>query len=645
MSQNSGKNKIAIVGPPNVGKSILFNKFGKGYSLVANYPHTTISIMRKEAVVGGKIFEIIDTPGLSSLQLFSEEGQVTRDILIKERPDFILFCADASRLKHSLVLLSQVIELEIPMLFCLNLMDEASRKGLLVDTGILAKEIDFPVAEIAAEYGIGLKELENLAFRVSSPAGRILYPAFVEKALDDLRGEISEEQRPSKAVLLLYLMGDEGISRYMEEIHGAEVINSLRETLRRIYRKSTPANLKQAVADARETWAEKIVRKTVRGESFSLGGFSHKAAIASRHILWGWPILLGVLWVTFFGVGTVATKLTEVMDGFVFSPITQNIGQLISHPLLKEFVVGQYGILTMGIFNAVGTVVPILIVFFLITNFLEDVGYLSNLRILSNRFLSFFGLTGKAVLPFVLGFGCNTVATLTSRILETKRERIIASILIALGIPCAVQLGVLLAIMATAPFSVLWITVMAVLGTQILCGVALNKLVPATRKSDFIMELPNFHLPSPRHIFLKTYYRVKWFLVEAVPLFALGAGLMFFLEKTGLLALIKEVLRPVVSDFLSLPEKLTEVFILVLSRRELGAVYFKGMVDAGEVDFYQTIVGLVVITLFIPCISNTMVMIKELGARWAVSANILIIIVAILVGGMVNVLIRFFYGL
>jgi ferrous iron transport protein B len=139
---------------------------------------------------------------------------------------------------------------------------------------------------------------------------------------------------------------------------------------------------------------------------------------------------------------------------------------------------------------------------------------------------------------------------------------------------------------------------------------------------------------------MKTFYRVKWFLVEAVPLFVLGAALMFTLKITGLLAVIRAALHPVVVGFLSLPDRITEVFILVLSRRELGAVYFRDMVNAGQVDYYQTITGLVVITLFIPCISNTMVMTKELGLPWAVSINIFVIIIAILVGGLVNYLIR-----
>jgi ferrous iron transport protein B len=296
----------------------------------------------------------------------------------------------------------------------------------------------------------------------------------------------------------------------------------------------------------------------------------------------------------------------------------------------------------MGVMNAIVTVVPILLVFFLMINFLEDVGYLPNLSVLTNRTLGYFGLTGKAILPITLGFGCNTMATLTSRMLETKKERIILSFLIALGVPCSVQLGVMLAIMATAPFSALLTVFGAVAATQIVCGTIINRWIPTKKTSDFILELPDFHLPSLRNIVRKTYFRIKTFLEEALPMFVVAAAMMFVLDKTGLLAVIKTVLRPIVTGFLSLPDKVTEVFILVLSRREVGAVYFKDMYEAAEVDYYQTVVGLIVMTLFIPCLSNTMVMIKELGLRWASAINISIILIAILVGGLVNSLIRIF---
>ncbi len=633
--------KIAIIGMPNSGKSEVFNKFTRSYSPVANYPQTTISVVRKKAALGMKSFEIIDTPGISSLNIFSEEELVTRDILFKERPEMVLFCGDATRLKSTLVLLAQIFELNIPTVFCLNMVDVATRRGIIIDSKELSREVYSNVIETAAVHGSGLKELKKAIDNVHPSIASVNYPAVIEKALIDLLDLFPVEERPSKGLMILYLIGEDGISELIETRYGEKVLSKANNILLGLHRKTSAARIRQTIFNAREAWADRVAERATTKATFSITGFSQKAAWASRHTVLGWPILLLILWAVFYGVGTIATKMADTLDSWIFAPSTNTISSLFTtFPLVHDFMVGEYGILTMGVFNAIGTVVPILIVFFLITSFLEDVGYLPNLSVLLNRSLSIFGLTGKSVLPVILGFGCNTMATLTCRTLETKKERLVASFLIALGIPCAVQLGVLLAIMATAPFSVLLITVAAVFATQIISGIILHKLVRTERKSDFIMELPPFRIPDFRHVIIKTYYRVKWFLVEAVPLFVVGAALMFALKITGLLTMIKEGLRPVVTEFLSLPDKITEVFILVLARRELGAVYFKDMVDAVQVDYYQTITGLVVITLFIPCISNTMVMVKELGLRWTIVLNIAIITIAILVGGLVNFLIR-----
>ena len=633
--------QIAIIGMPNTGKSEIFNKLTHSYSPVANYHQTTISVVRRDATLGGKPYKIIDTPGISSLNIFSEEELVTRNVLFRERPETILFCGDATRLKSTLVLLAQILELEIPTVFCLNLMDEAVRKGIIINSRELAGEVFSSVIETAAVHGTGLKDLKTAIKNVNPAVARVRYPAVVEKALIDLLELFPDDDRPSRGFMILYLTGEDGISGFMESEYGEGILSKANNILTGLHKKTSAARIRQTIFNAREAWADRVAERVTTRATFSVTGFAQKAAWASRHPILGWPILLVILWATFYGVGTIATRMSATLDNWIFIPSTEAIGSLLTaSPLFHDFMVGEYGILTMGVFNAIGTVVPILIVFFLITSFLEDVGYLPNLSVLLNRFFSIFGLTGKSVFPIVLGFGCNTMATLTTRTLDTKKERVVASFLIALGIPCAVQLGVLLAIMATAPFSVLLITIAAVFTTQLISGIALHRMVRTEQKSDFILELPGFRIPLFRHIIKKTYYRVKWFMVEAVPLFVLGAGLMFALKITGLLTMIKSGLRPVVTEFLSLPDKITEVFILVLARRELGAVYFKDMVDAALVDYEQTITGLVVITLFIPCISNTMVMIKELGSRWAISLNIAIITIAILVGGLVNFLIR-----
>ena len=176
--------------------------------------------------------------------------------------------------------------------------------------------------------------------------------------------------------------------------------------------------------------------------------------------------------------------------------------------------------------------------------------------------------------------------------------------------------------------------------TQVATGLLLNRLIPTRRRADFIMDLPTFYVPNWENIIRKTYFRIKWFLDEALPMFVAASLFMFMLEKTGMLNIIERWGRPVVTGLLSLPGKATEVFILVLARREIGALHFKDMVDTGLMDYTQTVVGLIVITLFIPCASNTMVMVKELGLRWAAAINVAIIGIALAVGGGVNFLMR-----
>ena len=639
---NNGIRKIAIVGLANAGKSILFNQFTKTYSMVANYPQTTTHSVREKTVFAGRESVVIDTPGISSLNATTGDEQETRDILIKQKPDMIIFCGDATHLKRTLVLLSEIKELGIPVVFCLNKVDDALKKGLVMDVKKLSMETNMPVVETSAVHGIGLKKLEEAAKRASANGNCVRYSDQIEQSLKKLQSIFPAGQSPSKGELLLLLGGDTSIKLKLGSAFGGYLLPDINSVLKKIYIKTSAVNLRQAVFNTRDSWAGKVADEATSTSSFTFTGFSRKAAWFARHPVFGWPVLLGLLWLTFTGVGTIANELAGFMDDWIFVPLTGAISAMIAVPFLHEFLLGDFGILTMGVMNAIVTVVPILIVFFLIVHFLEDVGYLPNLSVLTNRALAIFGLTGKSVLPLTLGFGCNTMATLTSRVLETKKERIIISFLIALGVPCSVQLGVMLAIMATAPFSTLLIVLSTVVATQIVCGLIIERIMPAGRKSDFILELPDLRMPNWRNIVRKTYIRIKMFLEEALPLFVLAAAMMFVLEKTGLLDVIKTIFRPIITGFLSLPDKVTEVFILVLSRREVGAVYFKDMFEAGEVDYYQTIVGLVVMTLFIPCISNTMVMVKELGMRWAVAINTSIIFIAILVGGALNYVLRIF---
>lgn len=634
--------KIAIVGLGNVGKSLFFNVLTGCYSFVANYPHTTVVPNRQRTTLDSWPVEVIDTPGIASLNVQSDDEQSTLDVLLRESVQYILFCGDALRLQQSLVLLAQVLELGIPTLFCLNKSDEAARHGIAIDTEKLSQCLGVTVVATAAPYGRGMDRLGEQLLLAQANTMPVHYLRVIEETITRLGNLFPVESRPSRGVLLQFLQKDPTVSDLFSERLGQDILVNAAEIMRAFFAQVPAARLNRSLFTARDAWARGLDQQVTRRAEVTVPGFSYWAGWSARHPVFGWPILLAVLWLMFHSVGKIAAEIATVLSVWIFDPLTNMVGGWLTDPFINEMIVGNFGILTMGVINAIVTVVPILLIFFLIINFLEDVGYLPNLSVLATRAFAPFGLTGKAVLPIILGTGCNTMATLTSRMMESRAERIMVSFLIALGVPCAVQLGVMLAILSVAPFSSLLIVIGAVVTTAIVCGIVLHRFMPARAASTFILELPALRWPDWRNIMQKTYYRIKDFMLEAMPLFVFAAALMFTLEKSGLLVLIKKWLHPIITGFLSMPDKVTEVFILVLSRREVGAVYFKEMVDAGELDYYQVVTGLVVMTLFIPCISNTMVMIKELGARWALSINVGIIIIAILVGGLVDFLIRLF---
>lgn len=632
--------RLLIVGPANAGKSALFTRFAKSYAVSANYPQTTIETLVRQVYVGDVPVQLVDTPGVGGLSIQSDDERLTRDLLLNGEYEGLLVCADVTRMKRSLALVAQLAELGKPMVVALNMVDEAARKGFVIDPAPLAETLGVPVVSTAASIGVGIDELTAVAVALTPPTPPVVYKKAIENALRGLTSLFPEARPASRGELTLFLTEDPAATDRIRSDYGEDILYKA-ALIRSELKKVIPAtSLRLAIFAAREMWADRMADRIVSGRPLTPSGMAQSMAWASRHPVWGWPIMLAIMYATYQGVAHVATFMADTLDGVIFGPIVARLDEWLTIPQLNEFLIGDFGLLTMGVMNAVVTVVPILIVFFGILNLLEDVGYLPNLSVMANRTLSKVGLTGKASLSLALGLGCNTMATMTSRMMETKRERIIVSFLIALGVPCAVQLGILIAILSTAPFAALLLVIGTVMATQIVTGLILNRMLPPERHGDFILELPPFRTPVWRFTLLKTYYRVKWFLYEATPLFMLGAVIMFVLEKTGGLVVIERFFDPIITGFLALPIQATEVFILVLSRRELGAAYFKDMVDAGMVDFYQVVVGLTVMTLFIPCISNTMVMIKELGPRWAISINLGIVAIATLVGGALNQFVR-----
>jgi ferrous iron transport protein B len=290
----------------------------------------------------------------------------------------------------------------------------------------------------------------------------------------------------------------------------------------------------------------------------------------------------------------------------------------------------------MALTYAVAIILPITATFFIAFGFLEDSGYLPRIAVLTNGAFSKIGLNGKAVLPMVLGLGCGTMATMTTRILETNRERLIATFLIALAIPCSAQLGVILGMLG--PYSIkvaLW-WIGTLLVVLLLAGTITSRVVPGN-KADFFLEIPPMRMPRMGNIFMKTIGRIEWYLKEAVPLFILGTCILFVLDKTHMLTWIEDAASPVVVRFLGLPQEATAAFILGFLRRDYGAAGLFELSKQGLMNENQVIVSIITLSLFVPCLASFFMIIKERGTKTSLLMFSLITVFALLVGGGIHV--------
>jgi ferrous iron transport protein B len=272
---------------------------------------------------------------------------------------------------------------------------------------------------------------------------------------------------------------------------------------------------------------------------------------------------------------------------------------------------------------------------------LEDSGYVPRLAIFSDRIFRSMGLNGKAVLPMVLGLGCDTMATMTTRILGTPKERLIAIVLLALGIPCSAQLATIMGILGGISVWAL-VTLFGVVMTQMfLVGFLAARILPGER-SEFMLELPPIRMPDLRNLLKKTALRIRWYLGEAVPLFLIGTALLFVLDRTGMLSLIVRVSSPVVTGLLGLPAESARVFVMGFLRRDYGAAGLFHLATTGQLTGVQAVVALTVMTLFVPCVANVLMIARERGAKVAIGAVAFITPVAVFTGAALNYALRLF---
>jgi ferrous iron transport protein B len=419
------------------------------------------------------------------------------------------------------------------------------------------------------------------------------------------------------------------------------------DDLRHALPRAAPPHIPFAPSGDHGAWANDAAARLRLTRPASIGRFQEFIGQAVRKPSTGLPILAVVLYVVYLFVGVLGARtLVNLLEHGLFKRViipaaTSLAGRFVPWSPARDFLVGPFGLVTMGLTYSLAIVLPVVATFFLIFGWLEDSGYIPRLAIFSDRIFRVMGLNGKAVLPMVLGLGCDTMATMTTRILGTRKERLIAVLLLALGIPCSAQLATILGILGGISFAALLTLFGVVVLQMFLVGFLAAKVLPGER-SDFIMELPPMRVPGLRNLLLKTLQRVRWYLWEAVPLFLAGTALLFVLDRSGLLARMIAASRPLVTGWLGLPAETAQVFIMGFLRRDYGAAGLFQLAHAGRLSGTQAVVALTVMTLFVPCIANFLMIIKEQGPRAAVAILVFVTTVALTTGAGLHYAFRIF---
>ncbi len=299
------------------------------------------------------------------------------------------------------------------------------------------------------------------------------------------------------------------------------------------------------------------------------------------------------------------------MGEYYFNFIVNLLEPLIGmDSFLGQFLIGEFGILTMAPIYVFGLLLPLVVGFYFVLSIMEDSGYLPRVAVLTDRSLNSIGLNGRAIIPIILGFGCVTMATITTRVLGSKRERFIATALLGLTIPCSAQLGVIAGLIAPLGARMILLYVFVILLVFVLSGTILNKILPG-KSTDLMIDLPPLRIPRPVNVLKKTYIKSKAFILEAGPLFVLGAAIITVLQYTGILDVISNAFAPITEGFLKLPKETAVAFIMGIIRRDFGAAGLNDMVSRGMLNPSQILIALIAITLFVPCIAAVMVIFKE----------------------------------
>ena len=609
--------KFALIGNPSVGKSLIFNQLtGLGVE-VSNYPGTTVELQRGNTCFQREMIELVDLPGIYSLDGESGEEALVRRFLEQQDTDVVIAVLSATRLERNLYLLLQVAEYGLPMVVVLNMVDEAAKQGLEIDPGPIGDLLGVEVILTAASQGKNIDRIIPAALAATRPVKvEVPYDHHIEAAIRSL-GKISAADRKESIRAL------QGFGENPDLLEAAQTIAEEIESRHRM-------TVAQIIAANRHNFAHQIAGLTIKEKT--LHQKTDLDGILTR-VIPGIPILIGILLgmlLVVFVVGSFLEELiVELFDIFLLQPFLA-LG-------LPPIVDALGTALILALQAGLGIAFPYVFLFYIIISVLEDSGYMTRAAFLADNAMHRVGMHGGAVIPLTLAFGCNVPAIMSVRLLHSRRERIIASFLVTM-VPCSARTVIIAGIVAGfvgigAAFSVYAI----VFALIVLTGLVLSRITPG-EQFGMIMEMMPLRRPDTRLVMKKAWMRLSEFLFIAMPLLLVGSVVLGLLEFFGIMAIFEGFVEPYTMALLGLPGYSATALIFGILRKEMAfetLAILAGTADLGAVlSSLQLYIFAVVTVLFIPCLATITVLLREVGSRITLAVTIYTVALGLFIGGL-----------
>lgn len=607
--------RIALIGQPNSGKSTLFNQVAGYRAETGNFSGTTVTFTESKVRVRGEVVELVDLPGTYTLSGTNPAERETFCYLASHQVDVIINVVDASHLAQGLSLTMELLELSRPIVVAMNMMDEAASRGLTIDGPKLQRLLGVPILPLVASKGRGVRSLFVAAQQAvkngNSPA-RPVFSRDVEQAIQAVRLSLNGQAAPLSPELgaIRLLEGDRALGERVGSTNPA-ITAMLIQTRQNIFQERGQ-QAEWVISAERHGMAANLAHAVVhQGERRT--NWRDRLDDIFLHPVGGYLSLVIILLLLFQGIYRLGSILEQPLLAFFDSITLQVVAVLAPWPFLAELASG----LMLGIAGGLAIVLPYLFPFLLGLSFLEDIGYLPRIAFLMDALMHRIGLHGKAVVPFILGYGCNVPAVMSTRMLEERRDRYLAATLATL-VPCAARLAVVFGLVAfyLGPYAALGIYLFN-LFVIALTGRVISKLIPED-SPGLILEMPVYRMPSLRAVLQKAWFRGREFIFEAWPALIIGSLIFSIMTYLNLEVIFNALLFPL-SWLLGLPPQVGVPLVFGILRKELSLIMLRqalGFVDFGvALTPVQMITYTVFVVFYIPCLATLTVLKRELGRR------------------------------